>query len=728
MKLDRRNFLTLGGSLVAGGVVGTTLSPLPWKLMDDSAIWTQNWPWTPVPPDGAASFNHSICTLCPGKCGITVKKVESRAIKIEGRKDFPVNQGGICILGLAGLQLLYGPTRIETPLLKTAGGGFKKISWDEAVSLLAKKLEELRSSGKPESVAALTGSDTGVTAALIKRFLFAYGSPNFISEQTFKDTYKIALKKMQALQGEVVFDIENADYVLSLGSGIIEGWDSPVKMIKANSALKTKKAFLCQVEPRLSMTAAKADKWLPVIPGTETDLVWGILHVILNQALYNKEFVAENTTGIERLSQLAQPYTLEKVSAATGIKSSDILSVATQFAKAAKPIAVCGKGQGSTPESMGHIMAVHALNALMGSVNREGGVIALNPASYISWTNPEQDETGKNGFGKERVDGAGKGNYPDTPFLANRFISAINGQGKSPVEALLVSGSNPLYSFTDTAAVKKAFEKIPFIVSFSSFMDETAKVATLILPSHTNLERFEDVSLCLGSGKSVIGLSTPVVEPKFDTRHTGDAVILLAKKLGGSVANAFSWESFEACLTETLGDKWESLKESGFLENPESLIAAGTRIDFSVVAEPKSMAPEGDAASYPLILIPYDSLRLAHMAVGSPPFLLKTVEDTVLKKNDILVEINPQTASKLNLSEKKYAMLKTPKGAVRVKIHLFEGIMPGVIAMARGLGHTAYDDYLSGKGVNFNELIGPMEDPISGLDVSYGIRATLTNA
>ncbi|MCK5205027.1 MAG: hypothetical protein KAR15_14190 [Desulfobacterales bacterium] len=110
MKVDRRSFL----AFVLGGAAGTALSPLPWKVTDDFAIWSQNWPWTPVPERGEISTVNSACTLCPGGCGISVRKAGERVIKIEGLKGHPVNDGGLCILGLAGAQLLYGPTRIRT--------------------------------------------------------------------------------------------------------------------------------------------------------------------------------------------------------------------------------------------------------------------------------------------------------------------------------------------------------------------------------------------------------------------------------------------------------------------------------------------------------------------------------------------------------------------------------------------------------------------------------------
>ncbi|MGD9024778.1 MAG: molybdopterin dinucleotide binding domain-containing protein, partial [Desulfobacterales bacterium] len=111
---------------------------------------------------------------------------------------------------------------------------------------------------------------------------------------------------------------------------------------------------------------------------------------------------------------------------------------------------------------------------------------------------------------------------------------------------------------------------------------------------------------------------------------------------------------------------------------------------------------------------------------GSPPFMIKALEDTVLKGNDVLVEINPATAQQLGLSENRLANLVTPRGSARVKIRLTQGIMPGVIALPRGLGHTRDDRFLAGKGVNYNQLSGPFDDPASGYNAAWGIRAKLS--
>jgi anaerobic selenocysteine-containing dehydrogenase len=127
-------------------------------------------------------------------------------------------------------------------------------------------------------------------------------------------------------------------------------------------------------------------------------------------------------------------------------------------------------------------------------------------------------------------------------------------------------------------------------------------------------------------------------------------------------------------------------------------------------------------------LIPYDSVRIANGAVGSPPFLIKIVSDKVLSGNTLLVDVNPVTAKAAGFREGDAALLKTPLGNASVRVHLSSGVMPGLVAMPRGLGHTAYDTYLAGKGVNANNLIGPVEDPASGLDATWGILASLVKA
>jgi anaerobic selenocysteine-containing dehydrogenase len=738
MKIDRRCFL----SLVIGGAAGTALTPLPWKLTDDSAIWSQNWPWTPVVAKGETFYETSACTLCPGGCGITVRMTDDRTVKIEGQAGHPVNDGGVCGLGLSGLQLLYSPNRVTKPMKRTGSRGsgrWEPISWDDAIGEVVGKLSELRENGQPQKVGCISGNRYGTVSELFKRLMTVYGSPNVMTVPSLQDSLQLTMKIMHGSDDLVGYDLENADFILSFGSGLIEGWGSPVRMFRANSGWKENGIDVVQVEPRLSNTAAKSDQWIAIKPGTEAALAMGIMQVMISDGLYDSNFIENYAGGFSGWETLVRDdYTPDKVAAITGVNAAVIQKLAKQFAGAARPVAICGRGQGDEPFALNETMAIHALNALTGNINQPGGVWSVPSPDYIDWPEAGIDSFAQNGLANERIDGAGTDKYPLTSSLLNRLPDTESAYS---LEALLISDANPFYTMADARSFQKQIEKIPFVVSFSSYMDETAMHADLILPNHCYLERYEDVPVAAGMAQPLIGLARPIVEPLFDTMNVGDVIIRIAQELGSNIAYAFPWESYEACLEETLGDKWETLNEEGFWVDEDFQAAAwedaftteSGKFEFgssSLDLSPgfSALAPEGDETSYPLIIIPYDSMRLANNAVTNPPFVMKTIEDTVLKGNFGLVEVNPETAKSLGFSEGSVAQLKTPKGESKVKIHLYHGIMPGVVAMPKGLGHRTKDRFTAGKGSNIKELMGPVEDQASGLDVAWGIRAKLTKA
>lgn len=762
MKIDRRSFIAL--SIGAG--VGINFTPLPWKLTDDLSIWTQNWPWTPVPEKGEVSYVRSICTLCPGACGIMVRKVNNRAVRIEGMQNHPVSNGGICPMGLSGLQYLYGPARVKTPLKregKRGEGKWKAVGWDEALSAVTAQLADLRANDNPQSVAWIAGSERGTVPSLIDRFLTAYGSPNFIRPSGAHDTLEQTIYLTQGQLGNVGYDLENADFILSFGAGMFDGWGAPVRMLRLHGN-RNKTRTIVQIDPRLSDTAANADQWIGVNPGTEGALALGLAYVIILESLYNIEFVENASAGFDNWTDetgrtrqgfremVLENYAPDKVSRITGVPQRTIKDLARRFAKADKKVALFGRGQGSIPGRMSDCLAIHALNALVGGIHQPGGVSVVPDPDFAKWPEINMDETAARGRQQHRLDGAGSERFPYSRYLLSHLPEIINAaSGDSPVKVLMVSEANPLYTLPDTAATRKAFDRIPLIVSFSTFMDETAAYADYILPNHAALERFQDVPSPEGLPYTVIGLSKPAVKPLYDTRHIGDVVIQMAKTLGGFVADAFPWRNYESFLKEALADHWRELKTKGFVKirQPSSELApfefktASGKFEFLASAANSAAAREGealpqfapvsiegDAQRFPLVLIPYDSIRLANRHIANAPFMTKIIDDTVLNKQLVSVEVNPQTAGRLGLREGDTAELATPKGNSVVRVHLQEGILPDVLALPRGLGRWGFpDDWcINGKGVNFNDLIGPIPDPLSGLDTAWGIRARLTQA
>jgi len=782
MKIDRRSFLGLG----LGAAAGVTLSPMPWKLTDDSSIWSQNWPWTPVPLDGEISFEDTICTLCPGNCGISVKKVDGRAIKIEGKKGYPVNDGGICLHGISGLQYLYDPSRVQFPMVKS-GDTWKQVSWDEAVALVAGKVKELRQKGMADSLACVSGTDKGSVAGLYKRFLTSVGSQNFYTLETMEKSWEMLISRIHGLKASASFDFANSDYVLSFGAGFIEGWGSPVTNFIANSSRKERKAKLVQVEYRLSNTAASADTWLPAKPGTEADLALGICSAIISGNLYNAEFV-NNAKDFEAFAKFVnEKYAPELVSRTTGIDVAKIKAVASEFAKAKSPLAIAGRGKGESAGNLMEFAAVHALNCLTGNINKAGGFWTVERQDTLTWSSLEMDDSATKSYAKppigavdslvSGVSGSAEAgvfsavvsavsNQVVTSASLTKLFEVINASEKSPVELLMVYNANPCFTLHNAKAVKAAVNKIPFVVSFSSYMDDTAQLADVILPSHTFLEMSQDIESCASLAQNITALSKSVANPVFDTKHPGEAIIAIAKAVEGTVASSFSWENYQECLESVIGDNFATLSEEGYIASELTAPANPIVVDFSIFAGFKGTTPlEGEEKSYPLTLMPVDTIRLASATFASSPFAVKTVEASVLLENDTLVEMNPETADKVGVSDGDYALITTPVGEAKVRVNLFDGIMPGVVAMPEGLGHTIsgigkvlkkdgtvltgkggatsiitatggasknigplQNRYIGGKGVNVNELIGSVVDLTSGLDAAWGIRARISKA
>jgi menaquinone reductase, molybdopterin-binding-like subunit len=817
MEFSRRNFI----KFVAGGAAGTMLSPLPWKLIDDIAIWTQNWSWVPVPAKGRFSTIDTVCTLCPGGCGIEVKKIGERVVKIHGRKGFPVNNGAICPVGAAGQQILYNEgIRWQTPMKRIGSRGskqWKEISWPRAIEEIASNISSLRAKGTPEKLAAIDGNSSRSTMALlIKRFVHAIGSPNYLATPSEEDTYSMVLRIMQGSKGPAAFDLENADFILSFGCGLLDGWGAPGRMSNAWgywSADKNVKPFIVQVEPRLSNTGSKANIWLAPKPGTESALALGIAHVIIREGLFNKEFIGEHAFGFRNWVDegenkhkgfstiVMEKYTPQAVEKITGIESKEIINVARKFASANRPIALAGRGKGILPGSLYDFMCIHSLNALAGRINMKGGVLAPDELPLAKWPDVKYDSVATDGAGKERIDKAGGDKYPFAESLINKFAQAVN-DGTSAVETLLIFSSNPAYTTPDTKDFINALDKIPFIVSFSPFIDETSLFADLILPDHTHLEKVTDTAWPTGLQYPAYTLSRPVIKPLYHTRHSGDVVVSLAKKIGGSVGDSFIWDDFEHALKDrvkgiyesgrgeissntevspwknlnavhvakktytSFDSMWKELTQSGcwfepahpfgnwsniFQTKSKKFEFFSTDIDNALkcYADKRpvqemlanlGIGSSGDEVNMPhyeekgaggkkgnsgIVFLPFEIINLASGWVGNPPFLNKTLFENQLKRDDIFAEINPKTASQYGLKEGSKITIRSSKGEIRARVHIFDGARPGIIFVPAGLGHTAYDNYLKGKGANPFDIIDISEDPLTGNPVWWNTRVEI---
>jgi anaerobic selenocysteine-containing dehydrogenase len=562
MQINRRDFLTLGGGVIAG----TALSAAGVRFLRQLAHGEGEL----ALGTGEETWATSICQLCPGGCGIRVRSIDGWPVRIEGNPLYPLNRGGLCPKGLAGLQVLYNPDRVVGPLKrvgKRGAGQWQRIGWEEAITRVANRLQEIRQRGTPQSLAVIGGQYRGLMQTLISRFLEAFGSPNYLRTSSGCDGAATTLFVTQGMHEPMAYDLEETNYILSFGCNLLEGWWSPVRQMRAYGHFRQERQVrgkLVQVDARLSMTAAKADAWIPIQPGTDGALALGIAYTLINEDLYDKDFVAQHTFGFDDWQDasgtthtgyktlILREYSPGTVSRITGVPVETIIRVAREFGNTKPAIALAGRGAMNASNGLYNGPAIHCLNALVGSIDVPGGTLVQRPVPLTPLPAVEPDATAKQGVAAPPLDHAKRADYPFASSVLAALPESLLSDNPYPLDTLLVYYANPLYSSPDPERWARAWDKIPFVVSFSPVIDETAMHADLILPDHTYLERWQDDPILPSVGYPLFGIRRPVVKPLYDTQHSGDVLMQIARKIGGTVADAFPWPDFHTLLRQSV--------------------------------------------------------------------------------------------------------------------------------------------------------------------------------
>ncbi|MBI2822661.1 MAG: molybdopterin-dependent oxidoreductase, partial [Acidobacteria bacterium] len=291
MKLSRRGFVKFSAGSAAGlGLSGITLKSL--------GALSAHLAEEIYPPRGPESFVNSICKLCPGGCGLTVRKIGSRAVLVKGNRNSPVNRGGLCPIGVASLQYLYHPERLTSPL-KRQGNSWTKISWEQAFSEIASRLRTLVEHGESERIVMLSHPLSGVLKECASGLLQGLGSRNLVAMSGPGDGMEVAARLMQGVTGPPAYNLGESNFVLSIGSEVLEGWTSPVWDMKSFAQFRGKRprGRLVYAGPRRSVTASKADTWIPLRPGSGAAFALGIAYVMISERLYDFEFLHSQCFG-----------------------------------------------------------------------------------------------------------------------------------------------------------------------------------------------------------------------------------------------------------------------------------------------------------------------------------------------------------------------------------------------------------------------------------------------
>lgn len=783
--LSRRDFLKLGAAAASSAVVLSTLENVIGRTDVHAA-------------EGVYSASEekivaSTCHLCSGGCGILVRVADGRVVKLEGNPMHPVNTGSLCPKGQAAPELLYNPDRLTGPLMRDRKTGkVSSITWDEAVQLVSQKLTSLRKSGRPEQAVMLHGDTRGQMRSFLARFMQAVGSPNIVSHESLNvAASKLGVYLTQGIYDLPAYDLENTRYVLSFGANLLEAGANPHRTISGYTYLRRGRATrgkVVVIDPRQSIFAAKADEWIPIQPGTDAALALGMANVIIRAGLMDPDFVKNYSFGFDGFSAtgdhkgykdfVLENYDPSRVEQITGVPATTIARLAGEFASNKPSIAILpGKG-GLLNGSIGGVyaaMAIHLLNALVGSIEVPGGVMTQRYMPCAEWPNLPFDAVASRGFQTGRLDGAGT-KFP----LGRHAYQAVADRilEDAPVEILFLYDTNPVFETPGGKRYTEAFSKVPLVVSFSSFMDESAELADLILPEPTFLERWGDDHI-EGLGYPGVSLYQPVIEPLYNTMNTGDFFLKVADAMGGTISSAFPWKSYLEVLQfrlKDIGTTWETFVELGVWMQPGYRFARrGSPQWLEIVGRDRLNSPRdgyfdlysrelncflgkmkkdelatfgitlvGDGASLPhheetnfkgdLTDFPFMLNVITLMSLGprSDAANLPTMQEisgmTVGETWNSWLEMNPESARNQGLEDKNLVWVESPFGRVRTRVRLVKGLRPDVVNMPYNQGHTAVGRFAKGRGVNGLELLNPDSEPLTGLAAFTNTRVKVRKA
>jgi anaerobic selenocysteine-containing dehydrogenase len=715
--MDRRSFIKLtavSGTSAALSSCGNPAAPLVRFVPDEDIM------------PGVAVWKPGVCPLCGAGCGLTVRVMDTdadtvrngkagvvrilAAKKLEGSPAHPVNQGGLCARGQSGIQITYHPDRITQPL-KRAGkrgdGRYDAISWDDALAEIVSHLDALERDGNQQALAFVGRRGSAHRAALIAQFLGHYGAPGPVTYELFGDD---VLRRANALsfghEQLPTFDLANARFVLGFGADFLGTWNSPVSQAHGYGLMRQGRpgirgAFV-QVECRMTQTGANADEWVPARPGTEGALALGLANVVVDAKLRPADGAGRAGALLDGWSTGLSAYTPQQVEKVTGVAARTIERLARQFAETRPAVAIIGGPPLAHTNGLFSALAVNALNALVGSIEQPGGV------SFVPQLNLAA---------AAKLPGAAP-----PPRALDRFAADTLSAAARP-QVLFIDGANPVYTAPREWKVREAFDRIPFIASFGSFLDETSILADVILPDHTFLESWAEAIPESGAAIAVASVAPPVMSPLHQTRATADVLLDIGRRLRRPLG--LPWQTFDEMLAATFkalpkatpdADTWSDAQEKGgwWGTLPAGLTAAAAA---PLATRPLAFTDpqfDGDVRDYPFHFLPYASSAFLDGSLAHLPWLQEMPDPLTSAMWSSWVEINPATAARLGIAQGDVVEIASTHGTLRTAAMISPGVAPDVVAMPTGQGHQTFTRYASGRGENPVALLAPVTEAATG--------------
>ncbi len=681
-KLTRKGFLKTTVVGAAATAVLTGCGPVSRYVIRE--------PYTRMPEytyNGQSTYYATTCRECPAGCGTVVRTEQGRALKVEGNPINPINQGKTCTRGQVALQGLYNPDRIQNPLKQEARTSlnFTNLSWDDAVGVVQNTLQNTA----PGQIAFLLGMAPDHLFDLVTELCTALGAPapmRFGAHEIYDARLTLVKAAQQLFSATALahFDLGNADIIFSFGANFLETYLSPVAYSRGFAQMRRGKTgqrgYLVQFEPRLSQTAACADEWIPIVPGSEGLIALAIGRLV---AEIHATTIPNAYLGVD----------VEKISTASGVSVPDLQRLANIFTNAAHPLAIPGGSASGSSNGLEAAQAVMALDAVVGNLGKTGGLF-LAAANAV---------------------------HSDLPWLPNSMVEMydlINRMKNGEIKTLFIHGINPVFELPASLGFIDGLANVPQIISFASFPDDTSAYADYIFPDHTALESWGYQKGSPGADRTVISGFQPVVIPFYKTKASADVLLAAVQVIGGNLATALPYkdevEYIQSSLTDLVPMEgfFNAVDINGFMSQFQQYGGWWN-------AQPKLDIPNGrQALSLPLstpaakfagtgdfFLFPFMSPILGDGSGANKPWLQEIPDPTTTVMWNSWVEINPVTADNLGLADDDVVRINSPMGSIEAVVYRYPAIRPDTIAIPFGQGHITYGRYAQGRGINPGDLL-----------------------
>lgn len=712
--LSRRRFLKISGATIGVAAAGTA-------VLKGTQLLSKK------KPAAGVETIPTFCDICFWKCGAIAYVNDGKLWKVEGNPDDPLSNGRLCPRGTGGVGAHYDPDRLKAPLIRKSVRGkeeWVEVTWDEAFTYIAEKMQKIKASYGPEAVVLFSH---GIGGNFFKHTLKAFGTPN-IAAPSFAQCRGPRDVGFRLTFGEDVSspertDIKNAKCLVLIGSHLGENMHNT--QVQEFAEAIENGASIIVVDPRFSVAASKAKHYLPIKPGTDLALLLAWMNVIVNEKLYDVEYVRKYGFGFEQFTAAIQHYTPEWAYPETGIEPELIRETAREMARF-KPATLVHPGRHVTwyGDDAQRSRAVAMLNALLGSWGRKGGFYTPVSMDVPAYPYPPYPKSEK-----------GKVDNPDHkyPFAHETITTGIREAtitGKPyPVKGWFVYATNLLHALPNEEETIKAIQNLDMLVVIDVIPSEIAGWADVVLPESVYLERFDDLNV-EWFREPFVALRQPVIESPHDQKPNWWMAKKLAEKL--DLGHYYPWNDIEEYFEYRLkaaGLSYGELKKKGIIRGEKQPIY----FDEGVPAE--FPTPSGKIEFYSLQLqqAGFDPVPKYNRPAAGPPGYLRLLYGRApvhsfsrTQSNRVLMDmmsenevwINTNIAARFGVKSGDYVRLKNQDGVVsnRIKVKATEQIRPDCAYMVHGFGHNAKGlKFAYGKGASDAQLLTRyITDPLMG--------------